>query len=428
MANMYKINSLSYTSKENPEWFVGAAFGGRLIQGGYIRVMTGVKGDELLSQIDVENKILQLDGKDCAWTPNQIIKLSEKKASVTTYKIQLEECIDTLEHKRTVYMLSDGARNTALPADLEAATLSLIALNLSNEIEELIIGGNSSTNPNHFDGMERVLTSSTEAAKLVGTTLTKTNVLDKITDVYNEISEDVLQAEDAGTLFVLCSYNTRRLVRTALAALNNQVIAASWTIDSADVKNPRIFYLGVEIVPVKGIGKNTLIAYDSKNAYLLTDMMSDLDNIRLGQFAAPNDNKVFIDGRMRLGFVMPFEDEAVIMSPSISTYQAAGINNDDLKIVPNNLIFTAGGETKTFTVLTKDTTAAIQINADDSDGYTVTKGTTTAGVTTITVVAAGNSGNLTPRCGQVIVTIVDTDRSATAMLETHSEEVTDIIP
>ena len=71
MANMYSINGLSYTAKENPEWFTRAMFGGRLIQGGYIRVLTGVKGDELLSQIDLENKILQIDGKDCAWTPKE---------------------------------------------------------------------------------------------------------------------------------------------------------------------------------------------------------------------------------------------------------------------------------------------------------------------------------------------------------------------
>ena len=57
MANMYNINSLSYNAKENPEWFTRAMFGGRLVQGGYIRVLTGIKGDELLSQIDLENKI-----------------------------------------------------------------------------------------------------------------------------------------------------------------------------------------------------------------------------------------------------------------------------------------------------------------------------------------------------------------------------------
>ena len=135
MANIYDINSLSYTARENPEWFTRAVFGGRLIQGGYIRVLTGIKGEELLSQIDLANKILQADGLDCAWTPNQIMKLSEKKAKVSTYKINMEQCIDELEQKRTVYSLSPGAANEALPAELESATLLMIAIGLSNEIE-----------------------------------------------------------------------------------------------------------------------------------------------------------------------------------------------------------------------------------------------------------------------------------------------------
>ena len=118
MANIYDIRSLNYTTHENPARFTRAAFGGRLVQGGYIRVLTGIKGDELLSMIDLQNKILQIDGKDCAWNPNQIIKLSEKTASVKTYKINLEQCIDELEHKRTLYQLSPGAKNESLPPEL----------------------------------------------------------------------------------------------------------------------------------------------------------------------------------------------------------------------------------------------------------------------------------------------------------------------
>ena len=74
-----KINGLTYRPKDNPEWFTRALFGGRLVQGGYVRVLTGVKGDEQLKSIDLENKILQADGRDCAWNPNQIIKLSENR-------------------------------------------------------------------------------------------------------------------------------------------------------------------------------------------------------------------------------------------------------------------------------------------------------------------------------------------------------------
>lgn len=416
---MYNISGLSYKPHENPEWFTRAMFGGRLVQGGYIRVMMDVKGDELLSQIDLENKVLQIDGKDCAWTPNQIIKLSEKVAKVKTYKINLEQCIDELENKRTLYQLTPGATNEALPDELEDATLMLIAIALSNEIEEMIVGGDESKDPNSINGMVKTLLTSTEAAKLVGVALTKANILEAIESVYDAIPEDVLQAEDQGELFVYGSYANRRKVRNALADKNNQVIAASWTVDDSDKKNPKLFYLGMEYVPVKGIDNGTLIGITANNAILLTDLMSDLDSIELGQFPKPMDNKVWIKGRLRLGFVIPFESEAVIYSTAITTAQEAK-DFDDLRIVPNNLVFDVAGETKTFTIITKDTDAAVSINASGS-GFTATAGTTTAGVTTVTVVATDITGSIPTKTGQVVVSIDDTDRSATVMLEQRND-------
>lgn len=419
MANMYNISGLTYKPHENPEWFTRAMYGGRLVQGGYVRVMMDVKGDELLSQIDLENKILQIDGKDCAWTPNQIIKLSEKLAKVKTYKLNLEQCIDELENKRTLYQLTPGATNESLPDELEEATLALIAIGLSNEIEEMLIGGDETTDPNQFNGMETILLKSSEAAKIVGTTLTKSNVLDAVESVYDAIKEDVLQAEDQGQLYAYVSYGTRRKIRNALASVNNQVIAANWTVDDSDKKNPVMYYLGMEIVPVKGIGQNTIIGITANNAILLTDLLSDLDGIELGQFPKPMDNKVWIKGRLRLGFVIPFEDEAVIYSPAVTVEQEAK-DFDDLRIVPNNLVFDVAGESKTFTIITKDQDAAVSINAAGS-GFTATKGTTTAGVTTVTVVATDITGSIPTKTGQVVVSIDDTDRSATVMLEQRND-------
>lgn len=426
MANTYNINGLSYTANSNPEWFTRAMFGGRLVAGGYVRVLTGIKGDELLNQIDLENKVLQIDGKDCAWTPNQVIKLSEKTASVKTYKINLEQCIDELEQKRTLYMLSPGAQNNELPDELEEATLALISFALSNEIEEMIVGGDVAVNPNHFNGMVKTLLTSTQAIKLPGEVITKANVLGLVEEVYDAIPENVLQGEDAGTLFIMASYATRRKIRNALASVNNQVIAANWTVDDTDKRNPKIFYLGVEIVAAKGISDNTLIGYDAANAFLLTDLLSDLEDVTLGQFPAPNDNKVFIKGRLRLGFVMPFEDEAVIMDPSITEASGGYTEDDGLKVVPNSLVFEAAGETKIFTIITEDGVTPT-VDADNS-GFTVTAGTTTAGVTTVTVAATGNEGSRDPRVGQVVVSVPDTNRRATVTLDQRTEDVPTITP
>lgn len=423
MANVYKISGLSYTPHENMEWFTRSIYGGRLVQGGYIRVLTDIKGEELLSQIDLENKILQADGKDCAWTPNQLIKLSEQKARVKTYKINAEQCIDELENKRTAYMLSPGAKNDELPDELEAATLYLLAIGLSNEIEQMIIGGDETKDPNDFNGMVKTLLSSPDSIQLQGQTITVANVLELVEEVYDALPEAVLQAEDSGIAYMFVSYATRRKLRRALAKASNQVLYPSFTLEDSDKRNPKVFYEGVELVPVKSTSytniDNTIIAMIGTNALLLTDLMSDLENIELGQFPAPHDSKVFMRGRLRLGFAIPFADECVIMSDAI-TADRMPAGNDDLRIVPSNLIFDVAGESKTFTVITKDTTATVSINATGS-GFNATAGTTTGGVTTVTVTASDITGSINPKTGQVLVSIDDTDRSATLMLEQRND-------
>lgn len=428
MANMYNINGLSYTAQENPEWFTRAMFGGRLVSGGFIRVLTGIKGDELLSQIDLENKVLQIDGKDCGWTPNQIIKLSEKKASVKTYKINLEQCIDELENKRTLYMMSPGAQNESLPPELEAATLALIAIALSNEIEEMIMGGDADTDPNQFNGMVPTLLGSQEAIKIVGTTITKANVLDAVEAVYDAIPEEVLQGEESGTLYVFGSYATRRKIRSALADKNNQVIAASWTVDDTDKRNPRLYYLGVEFVPAKGIDNNTLVGIDSRNAYLLTDLLSDIDQIELGNFPKPNEDKIFIKGRLRLGFVIPFEDEAVIWSKSVTAAQAGAPVDGGLRVLPNSLVFRAAGESKTFNIITAPD-AAPEVSGSPA-GFTVTKGDAATvngmSVTPVTVVAEANAGNRDTRTGQVTVSLPDSDRAANVVFSQRTSDIEEV--
>lgn len=287
----------------------------------------------------------------------------------------------------------------------------------------MIIGGDESKDPNDFNGMVKTLLDSPDAIQIKGVTLTAANVLDEAQKVYDAVPENVLQAEDSGILFLFVSYGTRRKMRNALADKTNQVLYPQWTLDEGDKRNPKIYYLGMEVVPVKSTSytniDNTMIAMIGTNALLLTDLMADLENIELGQFPAPHDSKVFIRGRLRLGFAIPFADECVIYSDKVTADRSPD-NNNDLRLVPNNLIFDVAGEEKTFNVVTADAAATITVNGAGS-GFTVTKGTTTGGLTTVTVTAADNTGGIPVRTGQVLVSIDGKDRSATLMLEQRND-------
>lgn len=307
MANMYNISPLSYQPSTNMDWFTKALFGGRLIENGKIDVITGVKESTMLNLLNFDNTLLQPDGRDCAWTPDQIFKLSEKEVQIKTYKINLEQCIDDLERKRINIMLKPGAKNNELPDALEEATMTMLASELSAEIETKIFTGDSSVDTNDFDGAVKVLTNSTDAVKVNAIALTKANVIDEIEKVYTAIPENVLsKGLENGTLKMYVAYETLQRLKMALASVSNQVITTAFTVDTES-----LYYLGIEIVPVKGLDNKTMIAADITNFLLATDLLSDTEEIRIGQFPAPHDSKIFIDGRLRLGFVIPFEDEVV---------------------------------------------------------------------------------------------------------------------
>ena len=320
MANMYDISPLSYQPSTNMDWYTKAIFGGSLITKGRITPLIGVKDGTMLNMLELTGDILQPDDSDCAWTPEQIAKLSEKEVKVKNYKINLEQCIDALEKKRTSQMLKPGAKNTELPDTLEEATMDLIAKKLSEQIEVKIFSGDSSVNPKDFDGVTKILTDSTVCKKVVGVALTKANILGEIEKAYTVIPEDVLakageldETGEGGTLFMAMAFTSIQKVKMALAGTYgaNVVINPNFSISGNVVR-----YMDLEIISVKGIGENDIIIYDSSNLILGTDLLDDLENIRLGQFPAPHDSKVFIDGRMRLAVAIPFEDEVVFYSPN----------------------------------------------------------------------------------------------------------------
>lgn len=165
-----------------------------------------------------------------------------------------------------------------------------------------------------------MLTNSTEAKKIVGVALTKDNVLDAIAQAVGALPEDVLAMglnnggdDFESSLTVYVGFQTLLKIKTALAGVygSNVVVNPNFTIDNGVVR-----YMGIEITSVWGIGENDIIVADSANFLLGTDLLSDLENIRLGQKAAPEDSIIFIDGRLRLGFAIPFEDEVVYYSPN----------------------------------------------------------------------------------------------------------------
>lgn len=305
MAEMYNISGITYQASRQPEWFTKALFSGKIIEGNYVRILPNVKKSTYLNMLDLDGNVLQKSHNDCGWNPTAALKLSEQLATVTDYKIQLEDCIEKFESTWLVDRMKAGANVDELPATLGEASLDIIGKSVNADIERMLFGGDSA-NENEFDGIVKVLSGATDTIKVSGSTLTKANIISEIEKVFTAIPEAVLQqGEDAIKIFV--SYNSHRALKMALANVDSQVIAAAFTVDGGKIR-----YLGVEIVPAVGITNGQMVAANTDNLIMLTDLVSDFSQIELGTLPKPNENKLWVKGALKIGVAVGYPSEAVL--------------------------------------------------------------------------------------------------------------------
>lgn len=302
---MYDITEITYQASRQPEWFTKALFSGKIIDGGYVRILPNIKNSTKINMLDLDGNILQKSHFDCGWNPTAALKLSEQELKVETYKVQLEDCIEKFETTWLEQRMKAGANIDELPATLGEASLDIIGKEVNEEIERMLFGGKSS-NANEFAGYVEILTTATDTIKIAGSTLTKTNVIPEIEKVYERIPEAVLQqGEDKVKMFI--SYNTYRAVKMALSAAPNQVINIAFSIEGDMIK-----YLGIELVPTKGLTNDQIVAASIDNLLMGTDLVSDYAQIELGNFAKPNDDMIYVKGRMKVGVGVAYPSEVVL--------------------------------------------------------------------------------------------------------------------
>lgn len=305
MAEMYDITGISYQASRQPEWFTKALFSGKIIEGNYVRILPNVKKSTYLNMLDLDGNVLQKSQNDCGWNPTAALKLSEQLATVTDYKIQLEDCIEKFESTWLVERMKAGANVDELPATLGEASLDIVGKSVNADIERMLFGGDA-TKENEFDGIVKVLSGATDTIKISGSTLTKANIINELEKVFTAIPEAVLQdAEDKVKIFV--SYNSYRALKMALANVDSQVIAAAFTVDGGVIK-----YLGIEVVPAVGITNNQMVASNTENLIMLTDLVSDFSQIELGTFPKPNENRLWVKGALKIGVAVAYPSETVL--------------------------------------------------------------------------------------------------------------------
>lgn len=323
MANVMIQNNISYTVKNQPEWFYKSLQKAHTIDNGYVRVLPNITKDSKIKKLVMANNtISQVDTRDCAWTPTQRFALNEATISVKNFKINEEQCLEDLDSVYSEMVFNSiGATKDKYPAvgepqNLESALMFHLQNSLSNDIERIIWGGNGNAVAGVQDGiLDKALADANTIKVANPVTIDATNVLAEIQRVYDAIPDAVLAdgefEPEKAAVKIFVGLDIMRYLKQALSTTptNYQVTLPSFTIEGG-----KIFYMGVEIALV-GLPKSTMVAASKDNLYFATDLLSDTQEIRAQMGNDLYDEaKWYAKGAYRADAGYIFGDEVVIYS------------------------------------------------------------------------------------------------------------------
>lgn len=323
MANKMIENNISYTVKNQPEWFYKSLQKAHTIDNGYVRVLPNVTKDTKIKKLVMANNtISQVDARDCAWTPTQRFELNEATISVKNYKINEEQCLEDLDSVYSEMVFNSiGATKDKFPAvgepqNLEGALMFHLQNALSNDIERIIWGGSGNTVAGIHDGiLDKALADANTIKVQNPVTIDATNVLSEIQRVYDAIPDAVLNDgefdPEKAAVKIFVGLNIMRYLKQALSTTptNYQVTLPSFTVEGG-----KVFYMGIEICVV-GLPANTMVAASKDNLYFATDLLSDTQEIRAQMGNDLYDEaKWYAKGAYRADAGYIFGDELVVYS------------------------------------------------------------------------------------------------------------------
>lgn len=283
MANFAELGNINYCGKEAQEIFVKDLYESDL-KGYGIRYMSGVKGKTQIMSGQVGDLF---QAYSCPFTPSGEVTLSEQFIEPVAIKVNLEECYNAFWNSFLVEQ-TEISLNGGIPSTFyDWFFNNVLAKKLRKEYEDIF--WNATEGRGDYlgltDGIVKKVNDAENSVKIAGATLTTANILGKIGEVAEAISN--LDAEVEGYKIFINYMDYRKLI----TALGNQspLTTAIWTNFSKE--GNKVYAYGYEVVPCR-IAKNTILAshpmnlilgYDVENGdiqYKIVDMReSTLENM-----------------------------------------------------------------------------------------------------------------------------------------------------
>ncbi len=237
----------------------------------------------------------------CGFDPTGDVDYTEKEIVTKKFKIQHELCKDEFQQTFAAQALNLFGADNEIPATIQEAILEAIINNLGAKLDFQIWNGDNSTD--QMNGLLPQFLADATVIDVVGTTVTKSNVVAEVDKVYNAVPATIEDDED---LVIIVSKNVAKAYKQAQASMGLNTTVGNKDLD----------YIGIRMESIGGLPTNTMVAYRVKNLAFATGLDADRNEVKISDDESRLDGQVRTSSKFTAGVGYSFGSEVVYYKPA----------------------------------------------------------------------------------------------------------------
>jgi hypothetical protein len=286
MANSYNVTALpDYVDQHREELIAKAVLSSKSAE--MFNLVTGVKSATALNRISTE--VVFGDGATCGWNEAGTASLSQRIIEPKALKVNMAICDKNLLSKWAAYLVKVEAGKTDRDLPFEEDFINSVIKSVNAGVEKMIYQGDSAGSGTQFDGLIKILSSS---SAVTSTTAASASAYDFLKAVAAKFPAEILDKEDLVILVSMPTYNEY---------MQNLVSANLYHYDPANGENEyRLPGTNIRVIGVNGLNnaaKDYAIGGSLENFYYGTNLA---DGKEIFDLWYSKDNREF---RLAIEFV-----------------------------------------------------------------------------------------------------------------------------
>lgn len=285
------ITNNTYAGSDVAEYFGQMFLSMRELSGNHISLLPNVKQKTNLPILGADGDVLRAD--DCSFTDDGSA-LSYRVVETEAYTHQMQICYNDVESIWEADRLRAGAHNSG-DNDFNRWLIEFKLKEITSKLSREMWNGATPTNVQN--GIMAIAQADANTVK-VGSpvAITAANVIAEMTRLYQAAPIAVAQSSDA-RFYV--SYEVYRHYVVALATTSGN---ANFNLNQTPGVAENLGIFGVPVIPVN-LGGSDMIFTHTKNIFMATDLLSDLNQINIVDMSKTTaEAKVRFMARFRAGW------------------------------------------------------------------------------------------------------------------------------